>query len=136
MEKTGVMKTTRCILLLLITCAFSGCLSMLAEPPSQPTAAEDVGPKPTNIEWIVANWGNRNYPARHAYTAEEFSIPDPKPIVYNEPLLGRKVGWQVMIGPENRRLANDIGYAYTRLIIHGDRIISTVSSSSPFQDPQ
>ena len=128
------MKTARCLLLLLITCVFSGCLSMLEGPPSRPTAADDVGPKPTNVDWIVANWATRTTGSR--YTAEELSIPDPKPIVYNEPLLGRKVGWQVMIGPENRRLATEIGYSYTRLIIHGDRIISTVSSSSAFQDPQ
>ena len=39
-------------------------------------------------------------------------------------MLGRKVGWQVSLGPENKVVTDFTDLNYTRLIINRDRIVS------------
>jgi hypothetical protein len=45
---------------------------------------------------------------------------------------GRKAGWQVILGPENARVVDFTEVAYTRIIIHRDRVIAVNGSSFPF----
>jgi hypothetical protein len=128
----------RLTLALLLLGAFPGCISMMEGPPSIPTAAENVGPKPRDPGAIIARWANAHYgfiPAA-PFTPDEFVFADPKPISYLEIPFGRKVGWQVISGPENKRLQDQIELPYTRFIIHDGHIISIVSQSYAFREPQ
>jgi hypothetical protein len=114
--------------------ALPGCISMLEPPPAVPTASDDVGPKPVHAEAIALQYANRHYAP--ALTADEMVVSEPVPIVYHDLLLGRKVGWQVISGPENERFTRYMELQYTRFIIHNGDLISVVSQDFPFKAPQ
>ncbi len=112
----------------------SSCISMLESPPSVPTAADDVGPKPVNAAAIALQYANSHYAP--ALTADEMVVSEPVQIIYHDLLLGRKVGWQVISGPENERFTRYMELQYTRFIIHDGDLISVVSQDYPFHTPR
>jgi hypothetical protein len=126
--KAGIARVTRLLLTLLLLTALLPCCTLLEAPPSAPLPGEDVGPKP-DAHAFVARWANENYASSWGpkWTPQELILADPVPVAYNEPLMGRKVGWLIEIGPENRALVNCIGFPTTQLIVNRDRVVSMVS---------
>jgi hypothetical protein len=116
------MKTLRLFSLLIMATLLPAC-SMLAPPPTAPLPGEDPGPKP-NAHAFVAAWANRNYGTRSAYwTPQQIIVGEPVAVAYNDPVQGRKVGWMIEIGPENRDLSNCIGFPSSRMIVNRGRVI-------------
>ena len=107
-------------------------------PPSKPTATDDVGPKPTNAAAIIAHYGNSHYQfvPNDPFTPEEMVLSEPAPISYFEIPFGKKVGWQVISGPDNKRLQYEMELNYTQFTIHNGQIISAVSQDFPFPTPR
>jgi len=97
-------------------------------------ATDDCGPKPTNPGEIVAAWFNAHYryTPPNPVRPEEFSISEPTKVAIYDFMLGRKVGWQVILGPENKIVKNFTDLNYTRLIINHGRIVSVTSSDDSF----
>jgi hypothetical protein len=115
--------------------ALSALLSACASSDVTPLlATDDCGPKPPNPGKIAADWFNSHY----SYTPptpirpDELSITAPAKVATKDFLLGRKVGWQIILGPENKLLTNFTELNYTRLIINRDWIVSVTSSDQPF----
>ncbi len=123
--------TRLCLIVTMFLSLFAGCASSDATPL---LASDDCGPKPQNYRQIVADWFNSNYkftpptPLR----PDEFSVSEPTKAATTDFLLGRKVGWQVILGPENTMLTNFTHLNYTRLIVNRDWIVSIESRDSPF----
>jgi hypothetical protein len=118
-----------CLILLLVSlsaCTTSDVVPLLA--------GDDCGPKPESPGEIVAVWFNKHYrytppnPAR----GDEFSFAEPTRVATNDVMLGRAVGWQVILGPENKFVTNFTELNYTRLIINRGRIVSVTSSDQRF----
>src|SRR6187402_553750 len=129
------MKYLRSLLVLLAVAAFEGCIFLPEPPPTTPSGSA-AGPRPTNPRAVIADWANYHYKymVSSPFTPGEMAISEPTPIVYNDALLGRKVGWEVIIGPDTPRLSKVIEYDYTRFILYRDGIISIVSSETPFPE--
>jgi hypothetical protein len=116
------MKTLRLLILLLVATLVPAC-SMLAPPPGPPLPGEDPGPKP-NAHPFVAAWANHNYGSPGAYwTPQQIIVGEPVAVAYDDPVQGRKVGWMIEIGPENRALSNCIGFPTSRMIVNRGRVI-------------
>ncbi|MEI9892866.1 MAG: hypothetical protein WDN28_02850 [Chthoniobacter sp.] len=129
------MKFVRSLLVLLTAVALSGCIFLPEPPPTTPSGTE-AGPRPTNPRAVIADWANSHYKymVSSPFTPEEMAISEPTPIVYHDALLGRKIGWEVIIGPDTPRLSRVIEMDYTRFILYRDGIISMVSSDRPFPE--
>ena len=97
-------------------------------------AGDDCGPKPTNSREIVAAWFNAHYryTPPNPVRPDEFSISEPTRVATSDFMMGRKVGWQIILGPENKMVKNFTDLNYTRLIINYGRIVSVTSSDQPF----
>ncbi|MEP6668880.1 MAG: hypothetical protein ABJF10_07000 [Chthoniobacter sp.] len=95
---------------------------------------DDCGPKPTNTGEIVAAWFNAHYryTPPNPVRPEEFSITEPKKVAISDFMMGRKVGWQIILGPENKMVKNFSDQKYTRLIINRGHIVSVTSSDEDF----
>ena len=134
----NALKLTRSLSLLLLLAMFPSCISMLEAPPSRPGPGDDVGPRPENAAEIAARWANSHYAFIPAapFTADEMRFTGPTPVVYHDLILGRAVGWQIVLGPENERLCRQTELSYTRLIINRGRIVSIVSSDQGFAEPR
>lgn len=91
---------------------------------------ESYGPKPTNAQEIATRWFNAHYDPPVA--PGELSVSEPTPIAVHDILLGRSVGWQIILGPENKKLTYFTEMSYTRLIIKNGQIISVTWSQTPF----
>jgi hypothetical protein len=115
--------------------ALPNCQMMI--PPAKPSATEDVGPKPVNAAAIIAHWANQRYKfiPSNPFTPGEMALSGPVPISYFEIPFGKKVGWQVISGPDNKRLQNEMELNYTQFVIHNGAIISVVSQDFPFATP-
>ena len=115
--------------------ALPNCQMMI--PVSKPSATDDVGPKPVNAAAIIAHWGNSRYKfiPNNPFTPEEMVLSEPVPISYFEIPFGKKVGWQVISGPENKRLQYEMELNYTQFIIHDGAVISVTSQDFPFATP-
>jgi len=136
----SALNGVRLFSLFLLLAVLPSCISMLEPPPARPGPGEDVGPKPSVAEAaeIAARWANQHYaflpPA--PFTPDEFSFTEPTPVVYHDLLMGKAVGWQIILGPENKRLSYMTEMSYTRLIINYGRIVSIVSSDQRFAEPR
>jgi hypothetical protein len=103
-----------------------------------PLPTDDVGPKPRNPREIAADWANAHYsflPPR-LFTAEEMKVSEPTKVSLKMPIwfpIGRKVGWQILLGPENERLVNRAGLSCIRLIVYHDDVIFSEEQNYPFQ---
>lgn len=119
------------LLLIPIVVLLAGCTTSDVRPL---IAADDCGPKPLNYRQIAADWFNAHY----SYTPptpirpDELSMTEPTRVATSNFLLGRQVGWQIILGPENKILTNFTELNYTRLIINRGRIVSVTSSDQPF----
>jgi len=127
----------RLLLVLLAASMLSAC-AVMDTTATAPSPTDDVGPKPANPRQIAADWANAHYIfiPPHPFTADELQITDFKPVSLQMPIwfpIGRKVGWQVILGPENERLAQAIDEPYTRLIIYRDGVIFEEAQNYPFQ---
>lgn len=131
-------KTLRRLSLLLAALVLSSCGAMMDTHASAPLPTDDVGPRAENPQAIAAAWANEHYKfwPSHPFTPEEMSISDVKPVAIRMPLVfpvGRPVGWQIILGPENERLASSVENPYTRLIIHDGAVILVESRNYPFE---
>ncbi len=130
-----IHRLVRGALVLALSSLLSACMTGSDVTPL--LATDDCGPKPPNCGEIAAYWFNSHY----SYTPpipirpDELSITEPTKVVTNYLLLGRKVGSQIILGPENTLLTNFTKLNYTRLIINRDRIVSITSSDEPFSTP-
>ncbi|HSI13612.1 MAG TPA: hypothetical protein VK961_16320 [Chthoniobacter sp.] len=93
-------------------------------------AGEDYGPKPTNPQEIATRWFNSHYDPPVA--PGELSVSEPSRIAVHDILLGRSVGWQIILGPENKKVTYFTEMSYTRLIVKNGQIISVTWSDRPF----
>jgi len=98
-------------------------------------ATDDCGPKPSDYKAIAAAWFNTHYHyvPPNPIRPEELSVPEPTKVAALDDMVGRKVGWQVILGPENKNVTNFTDSKYTRLIINRGRIVSVSSSDVPFE---
>ena len=130
------MKRLLLFSLLLVACAFlfPACTTSDTTPL---LATDDCGPRPDNYKEIVAAWFNAHYRyvPPNPIRPEEFSTTEPTKVATVDIMLGRKVGWQVILGPENKNVTNFTDLNYTRLIINHGRIVSVTSSDQPFAPP-
>ncbi len=122
----------RYLLVLVFGALLAGCVTLNDTTALRPT--DDCGPKPTNYREIAARWFNANYSFTPPTPVqpEEFSATEPTKVAASDVLLGRKVGWQIILGPENKIVTNFTNLNYTRLIINRGQIVSVTSSDSPF----
>jgi hypothetical protein len=124
------------LLLLALIGFFSGCALVQTES-FPPSPADDCGPRPRDPRRIAADWANAHYhflPA-HPFTSEEMRVSEPAKVSLQMPILfpiGRRIGWQVILGPENQRLADANEVPYTLLVIYRDRVIFSEARSAPF----
>ena len=126
------MKSIRLLLFATTLALFlTGCLGLTA---AAPLATDDCGPKPRAPGRIIAAWLNaRTISLSHGpFTAGELSMSEPRKVAVPG-LTGRIVGWEVILGPENRRVVDYTEVAYARAIINRDRVISFNASSFPFR---
>ena len=125
------MKTVQVLFLAVLAGFFSGCVVSSA---SAPLATDDCGPRPRDPGRVIAAWLNARSLSLSGrpFTAGELSMSEPTKVAFTD-LTRRKAGWQVILGPENRRVVDFTEVAYTRVIIKRDRVISVVSSSFPFR---
>ena len=98
-------------------------------------ASDDCGPKPADYKAIAAAWLNTHYHyvPPNPIRPEELSVPEPVKAATLDEMLGRKAGWQVVLGPENKAVTNFTDSKYTRLIINRGRIVCVTSSDQPFE---
>ena len=97
-------------------------------------ATDDCGPQPKDCKAIAAVWFNAHYHyvPPNPIRPEELAVAEPTRVATIDVMLGRKVGWQVILGPENKMVTNFTDAKYTRLIINRGRVVSVSSSDLPF----
>lgn len=132
------MKLLLLSLLLLVAGMMAGCGAIMEPQASPPLATEDAGPRPGNARAVVAAWANEHYKfwPEHPFTAEELVVSEPMKVAVKMPIwfpIGHPVGWAVILGPENERLAGSIEEPCTRLIINRDQVIFVESRNYPFE---
>lgn len=112
---------------LLSACATSDLTPLLA--------SDDCGPKPQDYKAIAAAWLNMHYHyvPPNPIRPEELSVPEPTKVATIDDMMGRKAGWQVILGPENKNVTNFTEASYTRLIINRGRVVCVTSSDGPFK---
>jgi hypothetical protein len=122
-------------LLLLTALLLTQCGSMMVPQAMPPLATDDCGPKPQNAQAVAAAWANDHYKfwPSHPFTPEEMIISEPEKVALKMPIwfpVGRPVGWQVILGPENERLMNVVENVYVRLIIRNGAVVFSEADSS------
>jgi hypothetical protein len=100
-------------------------------------SSDDPGPKPDNAKAIAAAWLNTHcrYTPPNPIKPEELSSSAPTRVATVDEMHGRVVGWQIVLGPENKAVRDYSDARYTRLIINHDRIVNVSSSNQPFPSP-
>ncbi|MDR3404021.1 MAG: hypothetical protein P4L99_16105 [Chthoniobacter sp.] len=118
--------------ILIVSSLLAGCVTTSDTTPLLPS--DDCGPKPTNPGEIVAAWFNAHYryTPPNPVKPEEFSFSEPTKVATADFMMGRKVGWQIILGPENKMVTNFTDLNYTRLIINHGQIVSVTSSDQTF----
>src|SRR5580692_2073078 len=95
------------LLSLLLAAAFlPGCAALMRTTPMAPLATDDCGPKPRHPAEAIAAWSNDRFHfiGSNPFTPEEFTFSEPTRVSLQMPALlplPRKVGWLVLLGPEN-----------------------------------
>ncbi len=134
MKIDPIQRLLRGALVLTLAAMLSACVSSDVSPL---LATDNCGPRPQDPGKIAADWFNSHY----SYTPptpirpDQLSITAPTKVATRDFLIGRKVGWQIILGPENKLLTNFTELNYTRLIINRDSIVSVTSSDQPFSSP-
>jgi hypothetical protein len=97
-------------------------------------ADDDCGPRPQRYQEIATAWLNTHYrfTPPNPIRPDELSISEPTKVAAVDVMLGRVVGWQIVLGPENKMVTNFTELKYTRLIINRGRIVLVTSSNRPF----
>jgi hypothetical protein len=92
-------------------------------------ASDDCGPKPQNYKAIAAAWLNTHcrYTPPNPIKPQELTTSEPTRVATVDPMHGRNVGWQILLGPENKAVCNFSDANYTRIIINRGRVISVTS---------
>jgi len=128
------MKLPRYLFMILLASLSPACTTSDLTPV---LATDDCGPKPQHYKEIAAEWFNVHYRyvPPNPIRPEELSVSPPVQVASVDVMLGRKVGWQVILGPENKMVRDFTDSNYTRLIINHDRIVSVTSSDRPFEPP-
>jgi len=126
------------LLLVILLASLLAACAVMNTTATAPLPTDDVGPKPANPRQIAADWANAHYSfiPSHPFTADEMQVSEPKPVSLQMPIwfpIGRKVGWQVILGPENERLAQAVDEPYIRLIVYRDNVIFVEAQNYPFQ---
>lgn len=108
--------------------SFAGCASTDVTPL---LSTDDCGPKPENYRAIAAAWFNAHchYTPPNPVKPEELSTTAPTRVATVDPQHGRNVGWQIILGPENKAICNYSDAKYTRMIINYGRVISVTSDN-------
>ena len=93
-------------------------------------ASDDCGPKPGNAKAVAAAWLNAHcrYTPPNPIKPEELSAAEPTRVATIDVMHGRNVGWQIILGPENKAVCDYTDAKYTRMIINRDRVISVTSN--------
>ena len=125
------------LLAILLATLLAAC-AVMNTTATAPLPTDDVGPKPANPRQIAADWANAHYSfiPSDPFTADEMQVSDPTPVSLKMPIwfpIGRKVGWQVILGPENERRAQAVDEPYIRLIVYRDNVIFVEAQNYPFQ---
>ena len=125
----------------LFLCAAVGLLSACTTSDVTPLlASDDFGPKPENYRQLAAAWLNVHchYTPPNPIKPEELSVAEPTRVATIDPMHGRNVGWQIILGPENKAVCDFAEADYTRMIIQRGRIISVTSTNhlSEFLPPR
>jgi hypothetical protein len=106
---------------LLVACTTSDVTPLLA--------TDDCGPEPADSKAIAAAWLNAHchYTPPNPIKPAELSAAAPTRVATVDPMHGRIVGWQIILGPENKAVCNYSNAKYTRMIINRGRIFSVTS---------
>lgn len=108
---------------------FAGCASTDVTPL---LSSDDCGPRPDNYRAIAAAWFNAHchYTPPNPIKAEELSTTEPTRVATVDPQHGRNVGWQIILGPQNKAICNYSEAKFTRMIINNGRVISVTSDNN------
>src|SRR5205823_8908652 len=69
---------------------------------------DDCGPKPEDYKAIAAAWLNTHcrYTPPNPIKPEELSASEPARVATIDPMHGRIVSWQILLGPDNKAVCN------------------------------
>ena len=118
----------QCLFLILLAALLPACTTSDVTPL---LASDDCGPKPENYKAIAAAWFNTHcrYTPPNPLKPEELSTSAPTQVATIDVMHGRNVGWQIMLGPENKAVRDYTDANYTRMIINQGRVISVTSDN-------
>lgn len=107
---------------------FAGCASSDVTPL---LSTDDCGPRPENYRAIAAAWFNAHchYTPPNPIKPAELSVTAPIKVATVDAQHGRNVGWEIILGPENKAICNYSNANYTRMIINRGRVISVTSDN-------
>jgi len=107
---------------------FAGCASTDVTPL---LSSDECGPRPENYKAIAASWFNAHchYTPPNPIKPEELKTTEPTKVATVDAQHGRNVGWQIILGPENKAISNYSEANYTRMIINNGRVISVTSDN-------
>src|SRR5689334_11167708 len=94
-------RNQQCFFIILSVLFFAGCTTSDVTPL---LATDDCGPKPENYKAIAAAWLNTHcrYTPPNPIKPDELSTAEPTRVATIDPMHGRVVGWQIILGPENK----------------------------------
>jgi len=107
---------------------FTGCTSTDVTPL---LSSDDCGPRPENYKAIAAAWFNTHchYTPPNPIKPDELTTTAPTKVATVDAQHGRNVGWEIILGPENKAICNYSEANYTRMIINNGRVISVTSDN-------
>src|SRR5580700_2421564 len=117
----------QCLFVILLGLLFAACTTTDVIPL---LATDDCGPQPENAKALAAAWLNAHcrYTPPNPIKPEELSASEPTEVATVDVQHGRNVGWQIILGPENKAVCNYTDANYTRMIINRGRVISVASN--------
>jgi hypothetical protein len=94
-------------------------------------STDDCGPRPDNYKTLAAEWLNKHchYTPPNPIKPNELSTTSPTRVATIDQMHGRTVGWQIILGPENKAVRDYSDSKYTRMIINHGRIVSVTSDN-------
>lgn len=119
----------QCLFLILPVWLFAACTATSDVTPL--LSSDDCGPRPDNYRAIAAAWLNTHchYTPPNPIKPSELTTSEPTRVATVDPMHGRNVGWQIILGPENKAVCDFADAKYTRMIINRGRIISVTSDN-------